>query len=187
MARGGKQKGAGRKPIGSRRVAMLIRVGPEVRARLERDAKRAGHSLSREAEHLLEDALAVAPSADQQTRALAYLVQQIVGVGRSIERSDAPEFNWRENRFDFEALKCALALLMDRLAPPGGAGSSRYPLAQSPREMGRILASIVLAFLASGDKGLPSIGDRRGSTRGSLFYAYPQAARALGLSKVDLR
>ena len=63
MARGGARKGSGRKSTG--KVAMLVRVKPEVRARLERDAKRAKRSLSHEVELQL-DALSAAPRPDAQ-------------------------------------------------------------------------------------------------------------------------
>ena len=67
MARGGARKGSGRKSTG--KVAMLVRVKPEVRARLERDAKRAKRSLSHEVELQL-DALSAAPRPNAQMRAM---------------------------------------------------------------------------------------------------------------------
>src|SRR5262249_29885841 len=92
MPRGGKRKGAGRKATG--KVAMLIRVRPEVRRRLERSAKRARRTLSAEAERHLADVLRVAPPADEPTRALCFLINAAVKFARGIEVKDGHKFNW---------------------------------------------------------------------------------------------
>src|SRR5262245_2030676 len=182
MAKGGRRKGAGRKPAG--KVAMLVRVDPEVRARLERDAKRAGRSLSFEVELQL-DAISAAPRADTHTRALCYLIAQVAKIAQTLEReAAAPQFSWRDNRFDFEAFKCAITQVLDRLAPNGEVGSSRYPTEQTPEELGRTAAALVFALLMSPDTLLAK-AERGGARRGSLLYAYPQVARDLGLSKGD--
>ena len=118
MARGGARKGSGRKSTG--KVAMLVRVKPEVRARLERDAKREKRSLSHEVEIQL-DALSAAPRPDAQMRGLCYLVTQIAEIAETFDRSADPEFSWRDNRFDFEAFKYALLQVLDQLAPTGSA------------------------------------------------------------------
>jgi hypothetical protein len=181
MAKGGRRKGAGRKPAG--KVAMLVRVAPEVRARLERDAKRANRSLSSEVELRL-DAIGAAPRADTHTRALCYLIAQAAKIAQTLERTAAPEFSWRDNRFDFEAFKCAVTQILDRLAPAGEVGSSRYPIGQTPEEIGRTAAQLVFALLRSPDT-LHAMAEQRGARRGSLLNVYPQAARDLGLSTGD--
>ena len=140
MARGGARKGSGRKSTG--KVAMLVRVKPEVRARLERDAKRAKRSLSHEVEIQL-DALSAAPRPDAQMRGLCYLVTQIAEIGQAFDRSADPEFSWRDNRFDFEAFKYALLQVLDQLAPTGPAGDSRYPMEPTPERMGRVIAWLI--------------------------------------------
>jgi hypothetical protein len=181
MARGGKRKGAGRKPTG--KVAMLVRVSPEIRTRLERDAKRAGRSLSHEAEVHLADALRASQRADKQTQALSYLIAQMVLFAQTVERAAGPpEFSWRDDRFDFEAFKYALMLVLDHLAPAGAVESSRYPTeqTQTPKDMGGLMAAMVIFPLMSDGARLAAIGDRRGAPRGSYFYAFPQAARDLG-------
>ena len=72
------------------------------------------------------------------------MIEQIDEIGKKLERSDdAPDFNWRENRFDFEAFKSAIVGILDWLSPKGPIGESRYPLARTPEEMGRIIASTV--------------------------------------------
>jgi hypothetical protein len=181
VKRGGKRKGAGRKPTG--KVAMLVRVSPEVRERLDRDARRAGSkSLSSYVERQLADALRVVAPADKQTRALCYLITGAVECGRAIERAGEPEFSWRGNRFDFEALKSAVIRILDGLAPAGTVESSRYPGEPTPEDMGRTMAMVPLSLLRMDKSILYAHGDRYGKERGSLFYAYPQAARDLDLT-----
>jgi hypothetical protein len=165
---------------------MLVRVKPEVRARLERDAKREKRSLSREVEIQL-DALSAAPRPDAQMRGLCYLVTQIAKIAEAFDRSADPEFSWRDNRFDFEAFKYALLQVLDQLAPTGSAGDSRYPLEPTtPERMGRLIASILRWELTADAAEQRVRGDRRGAARGSKFYAFPQAARELGLDKRPL-
>jgi hypothetical protein len=180
MARGGKRSGAGRKPTG--KVAMLVRVRPEVRARLERDAKETDRSLSAEIEFQLEAAFRPVQPADAHTRALCYLITQIVHVAKTVERTRPPEFNWRANRFDFEAFKSAVIQIFDRLAPVRNEiGTSRYPSEENPQAMGRTLASIIFALLHTGGETLHTMGSVRGRKQGSLFYAFPQVQRDLDL------
>jgi hypothetical protein len=183
MARGGARKGSGRKSTG--KVAMLVRVKPEVRARLERDAKRAKRSLSHEVELQL-DALSAAPRPDAQMRGLCYLVTQIAEIGQTFDRSADPEFSWRDNRFDFEAFKYALLQVLDQLAPTGSAGDSRYPMEATPERMGLVIAWQIRVRLTADAAEQHVRGDRRGAGRGSLFYAFPQVARDLGLNERPL-
>jgi hypothetical protein len=178
MAKGGRRKGAGRKP-GDRRVALLVRVTPEIRSRLERDAKRGRRSLSAEAETYFNYALRKARP-EPQMRALSYLIEQTGEIAKSFERTGgAPEFNWQKSRFDFEALKSAIVGILDWLSPNGAVEDSRYSLAQTPEELGRIIASTVRAVATT--PGLRQLGDNRDEPAGSLFYAFPQAANDLGL------
>ena len=183
MARGGARKGSGRKSTG--KVAMLVRVKPEVRARLERDAKRAKRSLSHEVELQL-DALSAAPRPDAHTRGLCYLVTQITEIGQAYDRAADPEFSWRDNRFDFEAFKYALLQVLDQLAPTAPVGDSRYPMEPTPERMGHVIASLIRLNLTAKPDEQRARGDRRGAGRGSLFYAFPQVARDLGLDKRPL-
>ena len=164
-----------------RRLALLVRVLPEIRSRLERDAKRQGRSLSAEAESYFKNVLRKAPP-DPQMRALSYLIEQIGEIAKSFERTDdAPEFDWRKNRFDFEALKSAIVEILDWLSPGSSVDDTRYPLAQTPEEMGRIIASTVRTLARAPAPYLQQLGDNRAEASGSLFYAFPQVARDLGL------
>jgi hypothetical protein len=233
MARGGKRRGAGRKPIGRAKVAMLVRVSPDVRKRLERDAKRARRSLSREVELQLNDALRVAERGDPPTRALCYLIVHIVSMADSWMAHS--ECNWRTNRFDFEVFKSAVSQLLNALAPAGAldkgerwqrwarfinvddafgdgrlsqrlldfrAGRLRWSdfradieklsdadVEMTPEKIGEGLANVILSNLTYAREifgGLwPKVlADHPGweTTRGSVYYAFPQAARDLGLS-----
>jgi hypothetical protein len=178
MARGGRRKGSGRKPTG--KVAMLVRVSPEIRTRIENDARRARRSLSLEAELALADALRAAPRSDKPTEALCYLIKQITAAGQTFGRTAAPEFDWRGNRFDFEAFRYAVMEVLDRLAPAGDSHKSRYPNAKTPQDMGLLMAMMVLSYLTANRRKMRGLVERTGG-RGSLFYAFPQAADALGL------
>jgi len=159
---------------------MLVRVRPEVRARFERDRKRDGRSLSEVVERQL-DAISAAQGGDPRTRAFCYLIGQVAKIGQTIDRTAGAEFDWRTDRFDFEAFKSAIVQIVDRLAPSGKAGSSRYALAETPEKLGQILASMVFALLSAEQGSLEARGDARSVRRGSLFYAFPQAARDLDL------
>src|SRR5262245_34698743 len=176
MRRGGKRRGAGRKPTG--KVAMLDRVAPEIRARLERDAKRDGRSLPHEIERQLADAFRAAEPPNAQTRALSYLITQIVQVAQVLERTAPPEFSWRDNRFDFEAFKCAVIEVLDRLAPAGEVGgTSRYPRARSSDDLGYLIAAIVLSYLTANTERLLALAHRGEAPRGHPLYAFSQAAQ----------
>jgi hypothetical protein len=162
---------------------MLVRVRPEVRERLERDAKRNRRSLSLEAEMQLTDALRVAPRGSAQIRALAYLLTQIATAGKTLK--NGADLDWRGNRSDYEAFRVAIVEVLNALEPPaGGPGErSEYRMVQTAEEAGRLIAAMVLANLTTTDD-LPARGDRRGARRGSLFYAFPQVARDLGIAGV---
>jgi hypothetical protein len=196
--KGGPRKGAGRKPTGN--VPMLVRVSPAVRASLEREVEREGGSLSAAAERAI-GAAAKAFGADQQTKALCYLINQLVVIGKTLEQTTdrelteadlepAPalgppaakrvEFNWRTIRFDFEAFRSAVIQVIDRLAPAGDAGRSRYVLAGDPEGVGRTMASMVIGLLSTPRAEHNIMGQARGAP---LFYAYPQAARDLNLTR----
>jgi hypothetical protein len=204
---GGRRKGAGRKPTGRTKVAMLVRVSPEVRKRLERDAKRARRSLSSEVELQLNDALRASRLGDPRTRALCYLITTVA------ELAEPEGFDWRSHRFDFEILKSAIDRLLNVLAPPGApvrgerwqrtgrwiAADSAVVAGQvglekfldfvttvtpetSPVKIGEWLATTVLA---NAMPTFPPIRDilwkEADRVRGSAYYALPQAARDLGL------
>jgi hypothetical protein len=187
---------------------MLVRVSPELRRRLERDAKRARRSLSSEVELQLTDALRMSKMGDPRTRALCYLITMVA------ELAEPEGFDWRAHRFDFEILKSAINRFLNVLAPSGApVRGKRWQrtghwitadsavLAQqvgfekilpfvinvtretSPGKIGKGLATAVLAnampVFPSKIRDISWKGADRAS--GSAYYALPQAARDLGL------
>jgi hypothetical protein len=201
VARGGKRKGSGRKPTG--KVAMLVRVAPETRTRLEREAKQKRQSLSAVAERHLSDALHGQP-VDPQTRALCYLITRIPMIARTFLHTPADGFRWRTDRFDFEALKFVVNAILDRLAPTGAVESGRYgglndylvrigfvetPQVDedSPTGLAAVITGTILFGLARpADLLYAEAAQRSDVSSGSAYYALPQAARDLGLTAREL-
>jgi hypothetical protein len=180
MAKGGKRKGAGRKPTG--KVAMLVRVAPEVRARLERDAKRAGRSLSFVAEWHLSDAFRADSTLDKDpTRALYFLIKKLVAGARAEDTKNDHEFNWRTNRFDFEVFRSAVTQLLEWLTPADPIGENPYRNEESPEQMGHRIFDVMRSFLVS-HRQLSEMAEVGGKPSKSFYYAFPQAARDLGLT-----
>jgi hypothetical protein len=150
---------------------------------LERDAKRNGRSLSHEIEIRLADSVRAAATTDERTRALNYLINEMAKILTVAERkSGAGEFNWRADRFDFEAFKSAIVQLLDRMAPTDEMRDSRYLDFQTPEEAGRVAMHTVIALLARNAAVSHAWGDALGRASDSYFYAMPQAARALNFN-----
>ena len=176
--------GAGRKPRGEGPAQHLtFRLAPEVRQQLELEAKRNNRTLSHEVELRLRASVAMpARQGDRQSRALAYLVGQIATVFQAADRKDdTPEFNWRSDPFDFVALKSAIAQLLDRLAPKGEPGPSRYTLFTDPEDAGRMISGLVLTMLTMDAKQSRLTGIEKGRPSGSMWFTYPEIAEDLGL------
>jgi hypothetical protein len=192
---GGKRKGAGRKPTG--KVPMLVRVDPEVRSSLDREAKRNRQSLSAVAERYLAYGSRKAPSADPDTEGLCHLIRSIglfapgLGYSNTADSAAADErnindpgddivthqFNWRTDPFDFAVFKLAVTRLLDSLAPKGDTGKSPYPGYSTPDEVARTLVA-----LAEGLKRLPRevlLAHAQQRDVGSMFHAFAQSARDL--------
>ena len=178
MTKGGRRPSAGRKPTG--KVAMLVRVSPEVRGAIARAARRNGTSLSAQAEAIFLDVQNAMAKTDELTRTLAYLVTQTCAVLRGMDRTGGDAFDWRNSRSDFDALRAALSHVLDRLAPAGAVEPARYPQYESPAHAGRVAADVVLVMLAQDEGRLQAMAESRAAGIGSIFYAFPQAARALG-------
>lgn len=180
MARGGKRRGAGRPTEPDAKVALLVRVRPETRRLIEKG--RGTRSLSAYAESLLLEAIHEPPKADRATHALMYLLGQAPVILRSAERLDGSDFDWRNNRTDFDALRSALLRVLDRFQPDGDFDAKRYALFESPEDAGRIVSSIIMTLL-SNDAGESAASARaRNAPAGSIYYAYPRAAQDLGIS-----
>ena len=179
MARGGRRPGAGRKATG--KVAMLVRVSPKVRAAIEREAQRNGSSLSAQAEAILLEAGLDKSRSERKSRALAYLITQAGKVMEAAGRNEGVGFDWQASRFDYEALKAAIARLMERMAPARAAEKSRYKEYSTPAELGRTAAEIVLAIATLDKAGAHEHAAHRNAAIGSPFYGLPQVAQDLGL------
>src|SRR5262245_22568936 len=112
MARGGKRTGSGRKPRG--KVAMLVRVDPETRKAIEKDARMAGQSLSHVAEQCLRLGLRELRKGDDAMGALCYVIAQAADVAGTIRiQRGKSAFDWRSNPFVFRAFKFAVMKLLD--------------------------------------------------------------------------
>src|SRR5262245_12838141 len=122
MPSGGKRKGSGRKPRG--KVAMLVRVAPETRQALEREARTLRHSLSHVAEQFLLLGIRTKRerSRPDAMRALCYLIAETADLVCNIKDSKGvplQPFDWRTNPFMFCAFRFAVLKLLDKVAPPG--------------------------------------------------------------------
>jgi hypothetical protein len=177
--------GAGRKPRGEGPAQhFTTRLAPEVRQQLQLEAQRNNRTLSHEVELRLRASVAMpARQADRQSRALAYLVGQIVTIFRSADRQEnTSEFNWRADPFDYAALRSAIVQILDHLAPPGEPGPTRYTLFRDVEDAARIVASIVLMQLTMDPKESRLIGIEAGRPSGSMWFGFPEAAEDLGLA-----
>jgi hypothetical protein len=113
--------GAGRKPQGDfsgKTATLTTRITPDLRKGLEREAKRNGRSLSQEIEALLRRA--IQQPKDQQgarhNRALGFAIAQIA---EGVELGTGER--WRQNPWTFQALQCAVSIVLGGLAPDGPA------------------------------------------------------------------
>lgn len=190
MARGGKRRGSGRKPkpAGAKKVAVLVRVAPEIRHRLERDARRKKRSLSREIEIALADSIDVGWPADKQTKALTYVIHEVAKFLHVMERrAGSRQFDWRTNRFDFEAFKYAIMRLLDRLAPPGTAKGGHYVEYKTPKIAGKAAMDIVAGLMTVPAAKSYARAEHRGADKSNMFYGFPQAAEALNFHATKAR
>jgi hypothetical protein len=179
---GGRRKGSGRKPTGKAKIITMVRLAPDVRARLQREAEQTEQSVSAVIEHHIAYASKALTPADRPTRALCYLIERMTIYARGLRTSDTEDaepgaygFNWRTDPFDFAAFKAAVTQLLDRLAPDGEPGSSPYPGYATPEEAARTLVALVNvpadALLAHAEGAQKPTG--------SLYYGQERAWRDL--------
>jgi hypothetical protein len=184
-APGGGRKARGAGPA----VHFNTRIAPEIRRQLERDAERNGHTLSREIELRLAKTINDPPSpSDRRNRGLGYLMAQIITIFQNADRVERSEqFDWRSNRFDFEAVKSAVVQLLDLLAPRAkNLETSRYTLFESPNDAGRIVASMIVTLMSMPEEA-KKIREARGSPSGSIFHAFPQVAKDLNFHAIPIK
>src|SRR5215208_4440886 len=112
--------GAGRKPQGEyagKSATFTTRIQPELRADLDKSAKRNKRSLSQEVERRLRESFEVPGKiardfGPKHIAALAWLVSH---VGQGVELMTGAK--WLEDRFTSEAFRSAINILLDGLAP----------------------------------------------------------------------
>lgn len=112
--RGGARKNAGRKPSATAKTAYFsTRLDDATRDRLEREAAKSGHSLSREIQSRLAESLNEKNAwGASHVRDFARLAMHLAnGVEATTGRP------WNEDQFTFEALKRALEISMALLNP----------------------------------------------------------------------
>jgi hypothetical protein len=174
---------------------MLVRVAPELRKRLERDAKQADRSLSSEVERQLTDALRTAPAADRHTRALCYLIGQIAPFTAAIikrpgEDIETVEFDWRTNPIHFDIFRLLILRLLNEFAP----AESRVPhdkllegVEADIQAVVRGIWVVLYSLLRAPEEEAYAVAAEMGEGKGSPLYAFPQAARDLNLRKGEDR
>jgi hypothetical protein len=158
--------GGGRKrlgPLQGKTGTLSTRVSHTTRAMLEREAKRKGHSLSREAEHRLEQSFVKDQNAPPHIRALAHAVTLLA---QQIEHLTGE--SWYDGAFTGEALRRGIDALISHFAPvPDGevrvprkvedaAGRFQPPLRESFRDpalLGRIEAGSIISSIESAKSG----------------------------------
>jgi len=154
MPRGGKRAGAGRKRAASSKSSNFsTRIKPDLRARLEREAKYRGHSLSREIERRLEESVQSERQdmwGEPHDFGLALLVNRIT---QAIEAHTGE--NWVVNDYTFRAVRAAaeelFRILDAEMAPPGRDRTVPAKIAElekmgdayikTPEEIGRSIAN----------------------------------------------
>jgi hypothetical protein len=160
---------------------MLVRVSPKVRGAVAREAQRNGRSLSAQAEAILLEAALDKSRSERKSRALAYLITQAAKVMEAAGRNEDVDFDWQASRFDFEALKAAVARLLEQMRPERAIEASRYEQYPTPGHLGRAAADMVLAIATLDKARAQELAEYRNAAIGSVFYGLPQAADDLGL------
>jgi hypothetical protein len=132
MARQKRRPGGGRKPKGpirEKRETFSTRITAGTRQALEREAERAGQSISQVAERLLWSGLEARNRSRTMIpiRAISFLFERLAlaACGASIYRDSGWLENrinaWRVDPFSFRAFKLAVGMLLDYLEPQGPA------------------------------------------------------------------
>jgi len=185
-------------------VRATFRIDPEIWSALEREAARSGRTLTGEIEGRLRESLQGGPERLVKRafkrvpdRALAYLVASLSRV-ISINAADRDptkmdQYNWRRDRFCFEALRVGIDVLLTRLAPdsemqvPTGAleATSRYSDPQAvkyfrtPQGVGTACANGLWDQLTLTPE--PPLGHSKNMHYAEQFWEMFHVRRALGL------
>ena len=111
--------GAGRKPQGEykgKTATLTTRIAPDTRTALEKAAKQTGRSLSQEIEDRLRRSIAsdYGSGEEKHNRAFGRLTIEVAGMVEAMTGE-----RWRTDRFAHRALRAALNIILDQLAPTG--------------------------------------------------------------------
>jgi hypothetical protein len=94
----------------------------EMREQLESSARENGRSVSQEVLRRIQGSFYLErdKARDPSMRALCFLIAQLAGhVAGLTDSQGRPAFNWRTDRFFFQAFKLAVAKVLDALEPSG--------------------------------------------------------------------
>lgn len=123
--RGGKRKGAGRKPKeeSAKTDVLQTRISRGLRLDIDEEARRAKTTRSEMAFGLLLDAIKQKHEKrqDKPMRGLLHLIEwAALAVARNIDaESGRPAFDWRTDPFTFEAFRLTINYLMENIRPKG--------------------------------------------------------------------
>ena len=167
--RGGKRRGAGRKAKpGGERVPVLVRMDRDLVQRIE--AVRGGKSMSSAVERLVRSALShVQDDDDDANSALGFVLGQAANASCWNDRT------WRNDPATTLALKLAVPLIIDLLAPPRNeAERGPHPMFSSVDEHARQIVFWII-------NRLKERGDEYGTDwqPGHPLRNFPRAATAL--------
>jgi hypothetical protein len=133
--------GAGRKPQGEftgKTATFTSRITPELRLALEQEAAQNRRSLSQEVERRLRDSLEMPKRIQQdwygpQNWALAKIVVELADTVEAVT-----DEKWLKSAFAFQALKTALEVILDRLAPDGPVTTPKQ-VEESAKQLEKVL------------------------------------------------
>jgi hypothetical protein len=117
--------GGGRKPKGEFAGVtspLSIRMPAAMREQLDSSARENGRSVSQEVLRRIQESFYLERDKvrDPSMRALCFLIAQLAGhVAGLTDAQGRPAFNWRTDRFFFQAFKLAVAKVLDALEPSG--------------------------------------------------------------------
>jgi hypothetical protein len=186
--------GAGRKPQGEykgKTATLTTRIAPDTRTALEKAAKETGRSLSQEIENRLRRSIAsdYGSGEEKHNRAFGRLTVELAGMVEAVTGE-----RWRTDPFAHRALRAALNIILDRLAPTGElkvpplweaaamGWAEREPSlgeqVRTPEAAGNSAAMSVWLQLKTVEKPT-DLSSGRGYA--DVYYAYPDIRRDLGI------
>lgn len=198
-------KRGGRPPLGAKRkrATFNTRLDENVRAGLEREAKRNGRSLSQEIQLRLQQSLHTPASAlklkgEKRDRALAALVNHMANATNVV-----CDDSWHTSPFVFETLRIGWLMLLERLRPAGELAVPSaiaemmdrerqivpLPPDMTPQQVAARQASAIVGGmwweLQNAER--PPLNHPRNHFYTDEFYTFPAWREALGLDRENER